>query len=92
VAALIVSRQPRNILGWVLMVPVGLYVVGGPIARYIERLAPSSPEPTVPILLMAWFNNWNWLLLIIPLIIIPLLFPNGQPPDSRQRPAGVGLA
>ena len=29
VAALIVSRQPRNTIGWVLMVPVGLYVVGG---------------------------------------------------------------
>jgi hypothetical protein len=90
VAALIVSRQPRNTLGWVLMVPVGLYVVGGPIANYIERLALSSPEPTVPILLMAWFNNWNWLLLIIPLIIIPLLFPNGKPPTLRWRWVGVG--
>src|SRR5687767_13078444 len=40
VAALIVSRQPRNTLGWVLMVPVGLYVVGGPIASYIENVAP----------------------------------------------------
>ena len=80
VAALIVSRQPRNILGWVLMVPVGLYVVGGPIARYIESLAPSSPEPTVPILLMAWINNWNGLLLII-----PLLFPNGQLPSLGLR-------
>jgi len=52
VAALIVSRQPRNTIGWVLMVPVGLFVVGGPVASYIESLAPSSPEPTVPLLLM----------------------------------------
>jgi hypothetical protein len=71
------------------MVPVGLYVVGGPIANYIERLGPSSPEPTVPILLMAWFNNWNWLLLIFPLLVILLLFPNGQPPTPRWRWVGV---
>ena len=89
VAALIVSRQPRNTLGWVLMVPVGLYVVGGPIASYIERLAPSSPEPTVPVLLMVWVNNWNWLLLIFPLLFIPLLFPNGRPPTPRWRWVGV---
>jgi hypothetical protein len=89
VAALIVSRQPRNTLGWVLMVPVSLYVVAGPIESYIERLAPSSPEPTVPILLMVWFNNWNWLLLIFPLLFILLLFPNGQPPTPRWRWVGV---
>src|SRR5215211_2937412 len=89
VAALIVSRQPRNTLGWVLMVPVGLYVVGGPIASYIERLAPSSPEPTVPILLMVWVNNWNWLLLIFPLLLILLLFPNGRPPTPRWRWVGI---
>ncbi len=85
VAALIVSRQPKNTIGWVLMVPVGLYVVGGPIESYIERLAPSSPAPTVPLLLMVWFSNWAWLLLIFPLLFIPLLFPNGRPPTPRWR-------
>ena len=89
VAALIVSRQPRNTIGWLLLVPVGLYVVGGPIGRYIESLAPSSPAPTVPLLLMLWFGSWNWLLLIFPLLFIQLLFPNGRPLTPRWRWVGV---
>jgi hypothetical protein len=85
VAALILSRQPRNTIGWVLMVPVGAFIIGTPLENYVERLAPSSPEPTVPLLLMVWFGNWGWLLLIFSLLHIPLLFPNGKPPSPRWR-------
>ena len=89
VAALIVSRQPRNTIGWLLLVPVGLFLVGGPIEEYLERLAPSAPTPTLPLLLVVWFSGWSWLLLVFPLLSILLLFPNGKPPTPRWRWVGV---
>jgi TRAP-type uncharacterized transport system fused permease subunit len=57
VAALIVSRQPKNTIGWVLMVVVGAFVVGTPLENYSEHVAPSSPAPTAVLLLVVWFSN-----------------------------------
>jgi MFS family permease len=85
VGALIVSRQPRNTIGWLLMVPVGSALLDGPIQLYLQRIAPTAPTPTLPLLLMVWFSGWSWLLLLFPLLHIPLLFPNGQPPTPRWR-------
>jgi hypothetical protein len=57
VATLILSSQPRNTIGWLLMVSVGAFVVGVPLECYLAHLAPSSPAPAVPLLLAVWFSN-----------------------------------
>ena len=91
VAALIVSRQPRNAIGWLLMVPVGAFLVVGPLEFYLERIALTVPSPTFALLLMAWTFSWIGLLIIFPLLVLALLFPNGRPPTRRWRWVGLAL-
>ena len=89
VGALIVSRQPRNTIGWLLTVVVGAFLVGEPLENYVNQLASSSLGPTLPLLVAVWFSNWGWLLLIFALLLILLLFPTGRPPTLRWRWVGV---
>jgi hypothetical protein len=93
VAALIVSRQPRNLIGWLLMGPAIAAAI--PAASYVDTfpVAPASPTPLL--LLALWFGNWSWLLLIIPILFIPVLFPTGRPLSARWRWiifAGLGMS
>jgi hypothetical protein len=60
--------------------------VGEPLENHLAHLKASSPPaPTIPLLLMVWFDSWIWVPLIFPLLLILLLFPNGRPPTSRWR-------
>jgi hypothetical protein len=77
-AALIISRQPRNRVGWLLMLPALVTAVSpqGFLATPPETLTPGR-------WLLLWFDTGSWILVIFPVFLIPLHFPTGRPPSAR---------
>jgi hypothetical protein len=81
--ALIVSRQPRNAIGWLLCTIGALMPVGIVLRAYADAgLARGWPGTN----LVGWVSELLWVPLIT-LICIPLLllFPDGRPPSRRWR-------
>ncbi|HEY2957753.1 MAG TPA: hypothetical protein VGM21_06030 [Actinomycetota bacterium] len=93
VGGLVASRQPRNPVGWLLLV-VGLCItvrmVGEGYARHALVTAPGS----LPGGLFAAWVQWTWFGVVAVLaILLPLYFPTGRLPSPRWRPfvwAGIG--
>jgi hypothetical protein len=87
VGAIIVSRQPRNAIGWIFCsvgLVVGLTSLTGGYAEY--RLAGGSELGNLAET-AAWVSTWTWILLVyVPTSFGLLLFPDGRLPSSRWRP------
>jgi hypothetical protein len=83
--ALIVSRQPRNIIGWLLMIP-GLALPTVEVAHdWLVGIQPPPTEPDILIWLALWFDSWSWVLLIYPIFHLLLVFPSGKLLSPRWR-------
>jgi len=79
-AALIITRQPGNRVGWLLMLPAVVPVIGIPF----ENLLATPPAVLTPgIWLLIWFDGWSWVPIIFSIFLIPLHFPTGRPPSPK---------
>ena len=83
VGALIISRQPRNLIGWLLLGPAAFSYVVNPFLPDVQSWTAAPSQATLSVYLTLWFKGWDWLLLIFPVFLIMLLFPTGRPPSRR---------
>ena len=73
VGAVVASRQPRNAVGWLLLL-VGIFLMIGGLVD--ANLSSSSP---VAIELSAWLSDWTWYIwLTSACVFLPLVFPSGR--------------
>ncbi|MGH2654329.1 MAG: hypothetical protein ACRDHV_08280 [Actinomycetota bacterium] len=87
VGALVVGRQTRNAVGWILLavaVAAGGAFAGGEYANHGTFADPGS----LPGVAWAWWmGDFLWVaLLALPTTFLLLLFPDGRVPSPRWRP------
>jgi hypothetical protein len=87
VGAVILSRRPRNVIGWMLCV-IGLSsAVAGFAQDYASYALLHRSEPLPGGLLMGWLGSWPWYLAFgLIITFLPLLFPDGRLPSRRWLP------
>ena len=58
--ALVISRQPRNVVGWLLMIEGSLAIIW-PVDLYFNNLVQPPANPSLLFITGLWFWGWLWL-------------------------------
>ena len=96
IGAVLVAVRPTNVIGWIMAaiaLMVSTFLAGDSYAAYVMV---TRGHPDALAVVSAWIGSWYWLtLLVLVLIYLPLLFPDGRLPSRRWLPiavlAGVGM-
>jgi hypothetical protein len=95
VGALLVARQPGNVVSWI-MAAIGLIVgIFSAFDAYTSYILAHSDQPTAAAVLGAWFYEvYAYPVVALSLVFLPMLFPTGRLLSRRWRwPAAIaGIA
>jgi hypothetical protein len=93
VGAVVVSRRPRNVIGWILCT-VGLTSAVAGFAQDYASYTLLGRQAWLPGgLVMGWLGSWPWYIAFgLILTFLPLLFPDGRLPSRRWRPLAWAAA
>lgn len=83
--AVIASRQPGNVVGWLLIVPGLSAALSEAVNIWLEGLNPVPMTADPAIWFGLWYVNWSWVLLIYPIFHLLLVFPDGKLLSSGWR-------
>ncbi|WP_210480749.1 ATP-binding protein [Naasia sp. SYSU D00948] len=88
VGALIAARNPRQPVGWLFSLGgagLALQALAGGYAAQGSLLGWPGTD------VAAWVGNWVFFLGLGPLLLLPLLVPDGRLPSPRWRPVALAL-
>jgi hypothetical protein len=85
VGALITVHRPGNRLGGLLL--VGALSIGVvKVAQELVQYGVGHPGTVPALAWIGWVSNWVWVPAILMFLLLPVLFPDGQPPSPRWWP------
>ncbi|MCA1726490.1 MAG: hypothetical protein LC722_02190, partial [Actinobacteria bacterium] len=84
VGALVASRRPNNVIGWLLLLAGCGAVVGFVAGEYARYAVLRAIGPRWMVSTVGWASEWVWLpsMGLLPTYLI-LLFPDGRLPSAR---------